>query len=222
MFFKKKIYFIRHGETEFNAANVRQGPEGHLSERGKAQADTVGRRFIPFPIRVILSSPYERAKETTEIINRHLQKHVEYTELLMERKNPSEVVGRRGDDPEVMRIIDRIDNSFHEDNLRFSDEENFADLKARADKLLRFLARRPERNILCVTHKIFLTMVVARLLYRDELTAEVFAKSSYYNTMNNAGVTLCVYNPWRRWGKTRGWTLVSWNDEPYVQARMEL
>jgi len=208
----KNIYFVRHGETILNAQRIRQGAEGALSEKGRTQAKFVGERLKEFPIDVIIASPYERTVESAGIINSFVNKPIEYSDLLMERRNPKEIIGKSYDDPEVRKIIDRIDKSFHEGSLRYSDEENFDDLKDRARKLLDYLQNRKEEKILCVTHGIFLTMVIAYMQYRDTLTAQEYVRLSYFNPANNAGITVCRYNPRERKNETGGWSLLAWND----------
>ena len=165
----KLIYFVRHGETENNAKNIKQGPEGPLSEKGRAQAWATAKRFPKHKgsPQVIISSPYERTKETAEIIARELGMKVRYSDLLVERKNPSEIIGHWGQEVNAKHIIDRIDKSYHPDDLRVSDEENFIDLKKRAKKLLNYIRERPEERIIMVTHSNFLKMVVSYMLYGE-------------------------------------------------------
>jgi broad specificity phosphatase PhoE len=208
----KKVYFVRHGETILNAQRIRQGRDGGLSELGKKQAEATGERLKNFPIDVIISSPFERTKETTAIINKHLNKPVEYSELLAERRNPSEIIGKWYDDPEVRKIIDRIDKSFHEGSLRYSDEENYEDLRERARQLFEFLAARPEKNILCVTHGIFLTLAIAYMEYRDKLTPQDYISIAFHNPASNAGITVCEYDERHPNTESKGWTLLAWND----------
>lgn len=209
----KIIYFVRHGETVLNAQGIRQGPEGPLTEKGRRQAIDTAKKFPKENGRpqVIISSPYERAKETTEIISKELGlKKIEYSDLLKERRNPSEIVGRWGGDPEVKRIIDQMDKSYHADDLRVSDEENFTDLKKRAKKLLRFIRRRREKRIIMVTHGIFLKMIVAYITYGDALTASQYNTLSFFNPINNAGLAVCSCVP--HWFKKDEWKLLVWND----------
>ena len=209
----KIIYFVRHGETELNAQNIRQGPEGPLAERGREQALATAKRFPKENGRpqVIVASPYERTKETADIIAKELNmRKVEYSDLLKERRNPSEVVGHWGGEPEVRQIIDRMDKSYHEDDLRVSDEENFTDLKDRAKKLLAFIRHRSEKRIIMVTHGIFLKMIVSYMTYGDDLTASQYNTLSYFNPINNAGMTICSYTP--HWFKEGEWKLLVWND----------
>lgn len=209
---KKLIYFVRHGETAANSLGVRQGPEGHLTEKGRAQALDTAKRFPKHKGRpqVIIASPYERAKDTAEIIAKELKMTVEYNDLLIERRNPTEIVGHSGEEPEIKKIVDMIDKSFHEDNLRYSDEENFMDLKQRAKKLLEYIAKRPEEQILLVTHSIFLRMVIAYMILGENLTASRYNQLSYFNPIDNAGMCICRYET--RWLLKPKWSVLVWND----------
>src|SRR6185295_16981231 len=167
---KKLIYFVRHGETELNAKGIKQGAEGSLSERGRAQAAETARKFPKEKGKpeIIISSPYVRAKETSEIIAKELGLNVEYCDLLVERRNPSEVIGRPTKDREVEAIVDRIEKSYHDDNFRYSDEENFIDLRDRAKKLLEFIKRRPENRIIMVTHRAFHKIILAYMFWGEK------------------------------------------------------
>jgi probable phosphoglycerate mutase len=208
----KIIYFVRHGETVLNAQNIRQGPDGPLTEKGRTQALETAKRFPKHGGRpqVIIASPYQRTRETAEIIAKELHMKVHYSELLVERKNPSEIIGHWGEEVFVKKIIDQMDKSFHTDNLRISDEENFVDLKARAKKLLRFIKWRSEKRIMLVTHGIFLKMVVSYMLHGDSLTASEYNTLSSFNPIDNASMAVCSYTT--HWFKKGDWKLLVWND----------
>ncbi|OGI94409.1 hypothetical protein A3A03_03905 [Candidatus Nomurabacteria bacterium RIFCSPLOWO2_01_FULL_40_18] len=208
----KIIYFVRHGETEDNAKNIRQGPEGSLSEKGRAQALATAKRFPKYVgcPQIIIASPYERTKETAEIIAKELQMGVEYSNLLVERRNPTAIVGHEGSEREVRQIVDQMDKSFHDDNFRYADEENFVDLKERAKKLLAYIADRSEERIIMVTHGIFLKMVVSYMLLGDTLTASQYNNLSYHNLINNASMAICSYTTHLL--KRNEWKLIVWND----------
>jgi broad specificity phosphatase PhoE len=208
----KLIYFVRHGETENNALGIRQGSAGALTERGRAQALTTAKRFPKHKGRpqIIIASPYERTKETAAIIAKELNIKVKYSNLLMERRNPSEIIGHSGGELEVKKIIDRIDNSYHADDLRVSDEENFTDLKKRAKKLLNYITWRSQSRIIMVTHKIFLRMVISYMLYGENLTASQYNNLSYFNPIDNAGMAICSYA--HHWFKKDEWKILVWND----------
>src|SRR5664279_5493955 len=99
----KIIYFVRHGETQNNALGIRQGAEGGLTEKGREQALATAKRFPKHrgKPQIIIASPYERTKETANIIAQELHLRIKYCDLLKERRNPSEVVGRSGEEPQV-------------------------------------------------------------------------------------------------------------------------
>jgi|SRR3989339_1976013 len=208
----KLIYFVRHGETESNAQGVRQGPEGSLTQRGREQALATAKRFPKQKgsPQIIFSSPFQRTKETAEIIGRELNLKIKYLDLLKERKNPTEILGHWSGDREVRAITDLIDKSYHEDNLRVSDEENFVDLKKRAKKLLSFTKHRWQKRIIMVTHSRFLKLVVAYMIYGDKLTASQHNNLSYFNKIENAGMAICSHTS--HWFKKDEWKLIVWND----------
>ena len=208
------IYFIRHGETVLNAGGIRQGSEGPLSEQGVRQAKEVAQKFPKKrgKPQVIIASPFQRTKETAAIIAEALNMKVEYCDLLVERKNPTEIIGHSGKEDQVKAIVDRIDKSFHDDNLRYSDEENFVDLKTRAKKILEYIAGRKENQLIMVTHSIFLRMVVSYIMVGDNLTASEYNKLSYLNPIDNASLTICTRTSY--WFKKDKWKLLVWDNIP--------
>jgi len=208
----KIIYFVRHGETQNNALGIRQGAEGGLTERGREQALATAKRFPKYKGKpqIIIASPYERTKETAAIIAKELHLRVKYSDLLKERRNPSEIIGKSGEEPEVRAIVDRIDKSYHDDNLRVSDEENFTDLKKRAKKLLSYITWRRQSRIIMVTHKIFLKMVIAYMLHGEKLSSNEYNNLSYFNPIDNAGMAICTYTS--HWFKPDEWKVIVWND----------
>ncbi|KND49005.1 MAG: hypothetical protein AB200_01070 [Parcubacteria bacterium C7867-005] len=209
----KVIYFVRHGESVLNSQGIRQGAEGALTDKGREQALATARKFPKHKGRpqVLISSPFERTKETSDIIAHELGiTDIEYSDLLKERRNPREIIGHHGDESEVRQIIDLIDKGFHKDNFRYSDEENFADLKERAKALLEYISQRKEKRILMVTHNIFLKMIISYMLMGESLTASEYNKLSFLNPIENAGLTICTYKKWP-FCKPE-WKLLVWND----------
>jgi len=63
------FYFIRHGETEWNAQGRWCGrTDVPLSDVGRRQAQLLARRLQPLPVEALYSSPLGRAMETAQII----------------------------------------------------------------------------------------------------------------------------------------------------------
>lgn len=220
---KKLFYLIRHGESLLNAAHIRQGADGALSEKGRQQAEKTGKRLESIRFKAFLVSPFERTRETAACMLPHIKcrRPIEYLDILTERRNPSEIIGQSADDPIVAHIVDLIDKSYHNDDFRYSDEENFSDLKTRAYKLLTYLAHRRENKILVVTHSIFLKMIASYILYGENLTAQKYNLLSFVNASNNASITIIEYNSgWLGDGylgrfffpPEKRWRLVTWDE----------
>ena len=68
-----KVCLVRHGVTDWNAIRRIQGREDiPLNDKGKKQADECGKYLKDFHFDVLISSPMVRAKQTAEIINKHV------------------------------------------------------------------------------------------------------------------------------------------------------
>lgn len=209
----RRYYLVRHGQTLLNADHIKQGADGALSEKGRAQALLVAKSLKPLRIRTILASPYPRAMETAQILAKEMHARVRSTPLLRERRNPTAVIGLHTDDPLVVHATDSIDLSYHDDTFRYADEENFSDLKKRARTCLRYLVRHGASRTCVVTHHAFLKMLLAYMLYGRDLHEPTFVTLSFLNTADNGGVSIAEYSPWKRFSKTHGWSVLSYNEQ---------
>jgi broad specificity phosphatase PhoE len=209
----KRYFFVRHGATLLNEQHIKQGPEGGLSPTGRKQAELAGIYLVQFHIQKIIASPYERTRQTAEIINTKLHTSISYSSLLRERTNPSTVIGKSTKDPEVAHVVDLVELRFHDDDFRYADEENFLDLQTRARDTLRYLERQPYARMCVVTHHFFLKSLLGYMLYREKLHFSDYLKLSFFNTLDNGGITICEFHPWRQWNKSRGWSVLSFNEQ---------
>lgn len=212
MILDKHIFLLRHGETILNAEHIRQGSDGGLSVTGKEQALKAANRLKYFNIKKILVSPFERTIETANIVSSVINKNYEICDLLAERRNPKEIIGRKYEDPLTVQVINYIDKSFHAPEARYSDEENFNDLKDRAIKLRSFLEINTVNKTLCISHGIFLKMFVSLILIGDGLTVSDYIKLSVYNPADNAAISLISYSPVKKFFGKNPWTILAYND----------
>ena len=62
------VLLVRHGRTTSNAAGTLAGwtPGVLLDEKGRDQATALGQRLAEVPLQLVVSSPLERCRETTE------------------------------------------------------------------------------------------------------------------------------------------------------------
>ncbi len=70
---RKKFFYIRHGQTDWNLAGRWQGhTDIALNDTGRQQAHDAAPRVATLPITHLYSSPLSRAKETADIVNKSL------------------------------------------------------------------------------------------------------------------------------------------------------
>lgn len=80
-----KIYLIRHGETDLNAARVLQRPDTPLGARGVEQARRLAVHLADAEIVHILSSDLVRAEQTARALQATTAATFEFESLLQER-----------------------------------------------------------------------------------------------------------------------------------------
>lgn len=71
-----RVIIVRHGQSSYNALKMIQGrcDESVLTDKGCADAATVGQTLQGIDFAAIYCSPLQRAKQTAEIIHQHLDK----------------------------------------------------------------------------------------------------------------------------------------------------
>ncbi len=114
-----RFLFVRHGQSEWNAARRIQGQiDIDLDEVGRQQVQRVVRRLAAEPITAIYSSPLLRAKATAEALARRVALPVQVDARLMEydfgvmsgltwnevAENHPEVASRWLEDPWVVPV----------------------------------------------------------------------------------------------------------------------
>ncbi len=210
----KKVYLVRHGESLGNVGTFRQGSEVGLTEEGEKQAKFVAKRFNDVKIDKIFSSPQTRAKLTAETIANQLKKEIEFSDILIEKKIPSAIVGKQRTDPEVVEIDRLLKDNVHNLDWRHSDEENFLDLKKRAGEFFKLIESQQEENILVVTHGIFLRFLGAYVMFGEKLTSHEYWEIFVTLWMNNTGVT--VFEQSTFGNEKPRWHIITWNDYSHL------
>lgn len=200
------FYFVRHAESEWNAANRLCGrTDMTLSETGRGQAARLAERLRTLHPDAFYVSPLQRARETAEIIARAIgltptvdERLIEINYGAWEGKTFEEVMQQ---DAEIYRLWDADPAA-----VAPPDGESGAQALARVTPFLEELAARypSERaRIMVVTHKTICRLVACHVLglppseYRRRLT------------MDNAAV-----NIFRR--DEEGWRLALLNDTSHL------
>ncbi|MEK7531403.1 MAG: histidine phosphatase family protein [Patescibacteria group bacterium] len=209
----KRIYFVRHGESEGNLQEIIQHPEEPLTEEGRRQAGMIAKRCHTFSFDKIIASTHLRAKETAEIIAETTKKEITFSDFFVELRRPSEIIGKSRNSPEVKKIYDSITVGLGDPLFRHSDEENFEDVKERGMQALAFLIDDPAEHILAVTHGAFLRMLGGLAVFGDDLTFREYRRIFYVFQVKNTGVTVFEYHPEY---PSLPWRIVTWNDHAHL------
>lgn len=206
----KRIYFVRHAESHMNAQGLlHQYEEGPLSDYGIEQAQALAKRFQNVPVDLIVSSPYERAKATSALIMDVVQSPVEYSELLREFGGPKEIEGKAKTDPEVIKINKLMSENRNDPHWRYSDEETAHELIARATRALEMLEGLDASAVICVTHGLFLRILVGVMMFGENLDRDYLLKFMRFISISNTGVTVCEHQEER-------WKLLTLNDMAHL------
>jgi len=210
-----KIYFIRHAQSEGNISSVEHHDGVSLSEEGKKQAEFLANRISSLPIDVIVCSTYGRTQETAEIINKKIGKNIILNDFLVERKVPSSIIGKHSRSTEVLDIYNLLRQNFKKIDARHSDEENFEDLSKRAGEALNFIKSQPYENILVVTHGSFSRVLLARMIFGENITGHEFASIHRSFDSSNTGITV-VEHKIPESDLQNEWVIKVWNDHAHL------
>ncbi len=138
-------YVVRHPQTIWNIKKIAQGhKDSKLSEKGKYDADQLGRKLEKKEIRKIYTSDLGRCIETSEIINKYLKIEMMPSYELRER-NFGEYNGKPS------KLIEQIFDVNNPDII-FPKGESFNIMKNRTLSFIKNLSGKEEGNILLVTH----------------------------------------------------------------------
>ncbi|MDE9612080.1 adenosylcobalamin/alpha-ribazole phosphatase [Citrobacter portucalensis] len=160
-----RLWLVRHGETEANVAGLYSGhAPTPLTERGIAQAQTLGTLLRNVPVDNVLCSELERACHTTQLI-------------LGDREVPVRNM------PELNEMFFGDWEMRHHRDLAREDAENYAvwcndwqnatptngeGFQAFSQRVERFIAQLADyktcQNLLVVSHQGVLSVLIARLL----------------------------------------------------------
>ena len=171
-----RLYLIRHGATPLTMEDKFSGAGGvHLSDEGRAQAIRLAERLTDSKIAAAYSSPLERAVETAEILVKpHALELLSLDGLREISHGHWEGMTRR----DVEARFPEEYAAWEEDPFTFAPEggESGISVLSRALPAIReIVVRHKDENILVVSHKATLRLLISSLLgfdargYRDRL-----------------------------------------------------
>lgn len=191
------IYFVRHGETEFNRRGRHQPLNMPLSPRGRRQVEKTAERLKGIPVSLLLSSDLPRANESAHIIGDAIGLPVDTSELFREVTRPSNLYGKKHLSITTLTTGIAILYHLNDPAWHFKDEENLFDIKARVERAvdsLRALEGEHE-HVVVVSHAFIINLFIKymcaykRVRRRDYLGTFIAAKR-----FRNASITTISFN----------------------------
>ena len=191
----KKIYFVRHGESEGNAIRIHQSKDTPLSEIGGSQAKMVALRFTKIQADIIIASPYTRARQTAQAIADRNNLKVETNEFFSERRGPSELVGISHNSEQSKQVRSQLHEHLldQDGTWVYSDEENAIEFAKRAEEALEFLRKRPEEKMIIVCHALILRMIFTKILNPHGDLKNLYDIYDNFD-LNNTGISVATFD----------------------------
>jgi broad specificity phosphatase PhoE len=198
----KKIYLIRHGETESNRKGIFRGRlDILLSQMGKEQARDLKRYFENIPVDVVYTSPLQRAVETAETA------FPGHTPLKEELLNNLDLGEWSGMDKKIVR--ERFPRQWDSwvkrpETITFPGGERLADVLQRSRTFFEKVIAADAESIAAISHRSVVKVMIA---------AAVGVEKNYYWKfhLDNASVSLLHHD------QNRGFTLAGLNDTHHLK-----
>jgi isoleucyl-tRNA synthetase len=149
---KNTYYIMRHGEAENNTLNIISShvdDPKHLTEKGKGQVKTAAGFFVDKNIDLIITSPFIRTKETTDILASSLnisKKNI----VIDDRLHELDAGVYHGRPFEEFMAAFPNEKRF---SMRLEGAENYTDIRKRVGEFIYGMERKyTGKNILIITH----------------------------------------------------------------------
>jgi 2,3-bisphosphoglycerate-dependent phosphoglycerate mutase len=150
---KQTLWFVRHGESTWNASGFVQGQANGpvLTRKGRIEAANIAGRVADATITAIYTSDLKRARETAEIVGRAVRIVPQNDPALRERNfgqaqgRPHSQLPSAASGIEIDRVVDA--------DARPAEGESLTELYERVATFIDELeVRAPEGDVLVVTH----------------------------------------------------------------------
>jgi broad specificity phosphatase PhoE len=205
----KKVYLVRHGETEGNVGGYFQFPDTLLTPAGHKGAEAVAQRFRNIKIDQLVVSPFVRAHQTAEHITKVVGVPITTVDSFHEILQSQQLRGKHFDTQEVANYTTERSVRFVDPSWNDGGAENFFDVLVRVKDAVSFLEQSEAPSILVVSHGNFLRSLIAYLLLnkREDVETNMTVFRSLLR-MSNVGISEFYYDE----GK---WKLFTLNDHAH-------
>lgn len=214
----KRIYLVRHGESQANLERRHGTAETPLTELGHQQASFIAERVSKLPVQKIISSTMIRARQTAEIISEKIKQPIVRSDLFVETRGPTGCEGTLYDDPKTLEAFRTLGLNYGQPSFELDGAEVFQDHTKRAQDALSFLAQQEEDHIVVVTHSLFLRVMVAHVLLGPTPTPREVQRIMGGLKTRNTGLTVFDYgnSDFVDIPSEYPWKMFVWNDHAHL------
>lgn len=205
-----KLYFVRHGRTEWNEEGRFQGANGDspLLPSSIQQIKKLGHALSPIRFDAVFSSDLKRAVDTAQLIMDqnhfplHLEKSPELREWSLGQLEGCKIDTIRAKYPQEMEAFRRDLSQFHHELF---DAESLSDTTKRTCDFVKSLKGKEFDTVLIIGHGANLTASIRTLLgYKPEELRK-------NGGLTNASVTILTTDDFEHFN------LLQWNDTSYLE-----
>lgn len=159
-----EVYFVRHGQTEYNKKHLHQSEDVPLNDLGKKQAQTIKELVKKIGPTHIISSSYARAKETAEIACADMPVQISYNDFFIELVRGKPVIGRRHSSPKSIFYMTKwflTKNEFYSDETRGESRLAFLNRLHNAKAYIESLPN--DSRIIVFSHSVFINYFIQHI-----------------------------------------------------------
>ena len=159
-----KVYFVRHGKTEYNIKKIIQGDiDVPLSDIGREEIRKFKSNVDDIDYNICISSPYSRARETAEILVDDRCEII--TNNLLKERHVGKLECTSSNNYDVKKLWNI---NYEKDEL---DIETPKELLTRAEQFINFIKENyKDKSILVVAHGDIITAIHYTIVGYDENT----------------------------------------------------
>ena len=194
---KKKIYFLRHGESVENIDKVKLNEiDAVLTKNGIIQAEQVASRMKNINLDIVYTSHFDRALKTAEKIAKDSDINLEILDFAYERLYPDSVYGLKDKSLELKKIKDDFKDVWikNPDSIPGEGAESFNEFKNRIKKILDLIKNNNLQNIAFVLHGSILRALFIYILTEGDFDAKFLFKMYKKIGYSNTGLSLIEYS----------------------------
>lgn len=205
----KRIYFVRHGETEGNVKRFLQFHDTPLTQQGHKGAEAIAQRLVHVEVDTLIASSFLRAQQTAGYISEVKKLPITTVESFHESMRPAAYRGLGMDSDEVLKFRADYRVNYWRGDWHEEGGENYFDVSKRVVESIEYLEECEGQEIAVVSHGDFIRSITSYLLLQKD--TDVVANKAVFTSlqlMSNAAITEFTFEDGM-------WKLFTWNDHAH-------